>query len=108
VQIREAVPGVLNRELKDSETLGSSKLSVESAGFSVLEIRADVRLKHCEIKLHIICLQGKPFTALFLIYLEEVLNFVLNEVVFGVDASLVDGAFLLVLDALNAENARLL
>jgi len=99
---------ILNRELKDAKTLWSPKLSEECTRLSVQQIRANIRLKHREIELHIICFQGNPLTPLLLINLKEILNPVFNEVVFRVDAIIVDSAFLLMLDTVNTQDSRLL
>lgn len=99
---------ILNWEFEDSQTLGSSKLSVEISWWGILQIRSNVRLKHRKIKLHIFSCEWDPLTTFLLIDRQKVLNAIFNKVVFWIDSISVYCAFLLMFDAINTQDARFL
>ena len=74
---------VLYLELEYSKSLGCPESGVEQTGFFILKCESSIRIHHKEIHLNVVSFKRNPFSSLFLVYAEEVLDPIFDVVIFS-------------------------
>ena len=106
-QIGETRPRVVNLKSKDAKSLRRSELQRVNAVALMWQCSCDIGIQHLEGKLNICCFERQPLAFSLLVNGNEVLNGVLDEVVFRVN-TLVIRAYFPVLDVAGSEHTWLL